>query len=687
MFMRSLGASLRSWRHAERSRFVGPTIVRMAQSGTWNAWQKAANQAASAGSAAAAQGAVALQAERLPQLPKAPELQLVRLGNEDWYQMRSRSGAPLYYTPAQLERLKAYIGMATATGPFALMLLGTLVSGKTTLLEEVLPGLLAAEHASPRWDSGRGRPVVLNYAFPEHEAAEDAARDLCIRLEEFAKQMDLPFESSREPGTALNKLPRQVQALAESVRGAGGELWLLLDELQAPIIASTQADARRFVARLKELIRKSLPNARIVFTGSGLISLLNSFRLTGAQDFVMWDAVKLLGMGSQPPVDVATSMATCMLESAKAASRTGSSLAVTPGAVVKALDVSSGDNFRNRLTSARPALLAFTITQLVGEAVFSRDGGMLLPAAMRVVESKLIDDSTPDAVKALVAMQPAERAVLRDVAAGEYTLGELRSIANCEPGAAFKHHRGWHRSSSRLAEFALSLCEHGDSGASSMQAFLQPPYSRNILHWVTSSGRLAVSYEDDLLRLDSTTYGSLVCFWQNRHAIRGQLLSDVSAAISRALLSNRIGYEPRDRPLRIPVDPDEFKQVPVLVELNEVLAADYAAGRDQHEPTLNRLVTTGELRHWGSLKFDQKLSLELLCAFRHYQAHVDTQQPEIVRNGITAAVVAETMAAAATSLVGGVHSPFCFSPVDRGRLMLRGAVPRQRPTRKPASAA
>ena len=49
-----------------------------------------------------------------------------------------------------------------------------------------------------------------------------------------------------------------------------------------------------------QLVEICSPFARIAVTGSGLVSLLNSFRTARVNSFALWDAVRHVGLGSAP---------------------------------------------------------------------------------------------------------------------------------------------------------------------------------------------------------------------------------------------------------------------------------------------------------------------------------------------------------------------------------------------------
>ena len=144
-------------------------------------------------------------------------------------------------------------------------------------------------------------------------------------------------------------------ALAEGVRARGGELWLLLDELQAPLVASTPAQGDRFTLQLKALVEQCAGAARVVGTGSGMVSLLAAMRGAPVNGFALWDVVTHVGLGREPSAPAALAMAARIVAAHSAAWPAALAAAATPQRLVAAL----ARGAHGELTSPRPALLSF----------------------------------------------------------------------------------------------------------------------------------------------------------------------------------------------------------------------------------------------------------------------------------------------------------------------------------------
>jgi hypothetical protein len=346
-------------------------------------------------------------------------------------------GAPIFLTPAELAGLTRFVGERRSDTPQMLMLTGTIKSGKSRVLNSVLPGLLAARLAK---DPRSRRPVIFLHSFPLGAPAYIAARDLVGELIAFGESLGLELTT---PPNALDRLPPLLLQLAKHVHARGGELWLLFDELQAPVVASTPADASYFVAKLKRTVELCSPFARIVGTGSGMVSLLSAVRNSAPNGFALWDAVSHVSLGSEPPAPVALAMAKRILASYARWRSWPEDFAalLTPQRACDELARST----HGELTSPRPALVAY-LAGLVGDA----RGGTpeaVLEDAVRAMLSKLKEESMRDTLTALIRMDRSSRRWLRALAEGGPPEAKLRE-------RLLGQDRGW-----KLVKFSSQLCE------------------------------------------------------------------------------------------------------------------------------------------------------------------------------------------------------------------------------------
>ncbi len=192
-----------------------------------------------------------------PELPSSLSVQSVVLDGVVWVEARiaveGHKTAPIFLTQKQFNELIRCIRERPSKRQQLEMIVGTIKSGKSTLLGELLPSLISMISSSPDWPSDRGRPVIFHHRFPLGADAETAAVDLRDALARLGHSIGIPFSEVAVPRKALNTLPADLKVFSREIRKHGGELWLLLDELQAPILASTPAKANFFTQKLKDV--------------------------------------------------------------------------------------------------------------------------------------------------------------------------------------------------------------------------------------------------------------------------------------------------------------------------------------------------------------------------------------------------------------------------------------------------
>jgi hypothetical protein len=116
-----------------------------------------------------------------------------------------------------------------------LVLTGPVKSGKSTLLNTVLPHVLAEQQQQQSASSCKRKiPVIFEHSFSLQEGPQDAA--LALVEAAGAKARSLGFSIESLPTTtgelAFASLPRVFKELAAGIAALGGELILLIDEAQ-----------------------------------------------------------------------------------------------------------------------------------------------------------------------------------------------------------------------------------------------------------------------------------------------------------------------------------------------------------------------------------------------------------------------------------------------------------------------
>jgi hypothetical protein len=549
---------------------------------------------------------------------------------------------PFFLTPAELAGLRSFVQDQDESRdmPQMLMLTGTIKSGKTRVLETVLPGLLAARLAA---DPRSRRPVVFCYTFPVSAPADVAARNLLTLLLNFAASVGAPLPSSSAASSfstyALDSFADLLLQLARHVHAEGGELWVLFDELQAPIVASTPADASFFVTMIKRAVELCSPFARIVGTGSGMVSLLTAVRDSAPNGFALWDAVAHVSLGRDPPAPVALAMAERIL-----AARARSSLWPRDFAALltprRACDELSRDAHGGELTSPRPALVAY-LAGLAGNAQ-SGTPEAVLKAAVASVLRKVRDESEADTITALIRMRPEVRMWLRALAAQDKQM------------LATQQRLSGYLSGNAVAAFASLLCEPSEPPR------LMPPYGAQLQSLVTKQGELAVT------RLSNGHIDFAYVIRKNLqliaehggvsralpHSMNARARAAASASVLAVLSASGIGVVKSGLAARAPQEVAEVLAVPafsaVLAALDELSVR--SDGPDM-SPASAALASAARASPSEQTAFLATLGVRVLVWLRHFDAHVFFAAHITERSGLTTAVVAEAVRAAGEAIV------------------------------------
>jgi hypothetical protein len=165
--------------------------------------------------------------------------------------------APIMLTLDEYEELVTFImAKPKRAAPQLLVPVGTIKSGKSTIVAHVVDRLAVALRQADARNGGAGLssrppPVFFKFSFKPRCTAEGGAREFLDKLQRFARKHGIAV--TPPAGTALDALPDLPADVAAAVRKLGYEFWLLLDEVQGPILGSDVAAADTFVAALKQV--------------------------------------------------------------------------------------------------------------------------------------------------------------------------------------------------------------------------------------------------------------------------------------------------------------------------------------------------------------------------------------------------------------------------------------------------
>ena len=572
---------------------------------------------------------------------------------------------PFFLTPAQLQQLGSFLQREPPFDtPHMLMVTGTIKSGKTRILTTIIPRLLSLYHSRAPAAAGHRRPVVFSHTFTLGEPAEAAAEALLASLLAFASAQGIAMP--RPAGTVYRQLPDAAQALAEGIQHAGNKLWLLFDELGAPIVASSELEAVRFVQLFKDVLYVTHTCAGIVATGSGMVALLKAVMDGRVNGFSLWSAAEHLRVGQEPAPAVALAMAQ-RLHSVYAPTWPPAVRAhVSPQLLVDSLAFEAHAG----LTSPRPALLAFLAGSLYRGAAFAGGSGeQALQEGLLQVLGKLETESRGDAAVALERMPHSE-------------LKQLRALA--EHGVMPK--------GALLASFAAVLCEErvvaggpgggaveGQLGRQQLQAppagtKLLPPYGRLLQRWVTQDGWLSVVSRGLGQPLVPRVMKTLATVNECWRGFDEDLNASLTASVLQTLADNSIGVSGPRAAVRPPRTVAELVAIPVIAlivtELEQAAAAASGGKPSQTAKVFRSAASADEAEQ---AKFMAHSGRHALLLLRNYLMHVPTSTAEAQKFGLTEAVLDRVVRAAAAEIVSAKDGHL-YAIDEHGALLLRRPV-------------
>lgn len=109
-----------------------------------------------------------------------------------------------------------------------MVLTGPVKSGKTDVLNLVLPSIIAREHLS----GGRRRPFIVRFTFDLRQRPELAAATLLDAVKVAVAPLGITVNVERSPDWALRNVTRVLGDVADAIMNMDAELWLLMDECQ-----------------------------------------------------------------------------------------------------------------------------------------------------------------------------------------------------------------------------------------------------------------------------------------------------------------------------------------------------------------------------------------------------------------------------------------------------------------------
>ena len=239
---------------------------------------------------------------------------------------------PYFLQDHQYKKVIKFIREIPDQHPQMLMLTGTIKCGKTSLLNTIIPGLIANEVQQNTYPQGK-TPIIFQYSFTMegHNPANEGLVDLLKNLKNLAMKLNVPFANIPSVEDILSLYPGIINDFAKEISRRNGVLWLLIDEIQNPLIYSIIEEDRynadpvnkykrstlldRFMASLKTLLEFTSSTTRIVITGSGLLTLLSTIPKVQMNGFVLGSAIQHVVLGPSPPTQTIDYMTEKIIES------------------------------------------------------------------------------------------------------------------------------------------------------------------------------------------------------------------------------------------------------------------------------------------------------------------------------------------------------------------------------------
>jgi energy-coupling factor transporter ATP-binding protein EcfA2 len=482
-------------------------------------------------------------------------------------------GYPFYLEDLALQKLKSWASgevSADYADQKLVVFSGPIKCGKSTLLK-LLPRLLSPD--------SRRKPVVMFHRFTNHLGPRYAAINLVERADWLAQELGFKIACVPTSGEeALADLSNVMRALAEGIHAAGGELILLLDEAQAPILAAdSPADANRFAAKLKVIHAECRATSRIAIAagGSGAITLLNCLRSLPPNGYSFWGAMTRVHLGATPAPEAAKNMAEAIIRARSAAWPEDLKKLITPDYVLMKLSspiagsaAAAADTAALSLPQqkprARPALVAF-LAELVGLASAGvgvrKNADAVADAALGELRCKLEEEVSGDAAVALASLDESQRRTIYYIAAGRLSRqGLVRRLGKGPPH--------------RFTELLLTLCEPSNDPDAALA--LLPPYSALFATILDAEGTLLVEWTGGRWKVNQELQDRLNFFGEYSDYIikqRRSAAENVSAAVLQAMADDGFGIATGDpaSPFRPVASLAEMETLPVFQAIRSVL--------------------------------------------------------------------------------------------------------------------
>jgi hypothetical protein len=423
--------------------------------------------------------------------------------------------------------------------------------------------------------------------------------------------------------------------------------------VQAPILAAqTRDDAVIFASMMKEVNTACRATSRIAFTGSGMISLLNTLRKAAPNGYTLWGAMARVHLGATPPPASVLAMATAILDFRAASSMWPAAVSalVTPEYVIQLLTPAAG---AARLTSPRPALVAY-----MADAMGTADVGSaetVAAAAFRELQRKLTEETREDSAVALKELTLQQRIMIYSLATGGRTRSSLLGLMGEEDS---------------FMELLDSVCQPPSPNGNG-SVHLLAPYPALLGAILDSNGTLLVEWTGKEWRVHELLGNRLKFFGEHATEVMKLAGKPISAAVMERLAANGVGtpWDGGAEPFRPPATFAELQLVPAVKAIFSVLNAQEVLKNGCESPSFsafNRAATAAARSPSSAAAFDLwHAGVHILRWLRHIEAHVYISKIALVDSGLSISLVERVCADAVRAWETAGNSVTAGIPVVR----------------------
>lgn len=523
---------------------------------------------------------------------------------------------PFFFEVDSFLRMQNFVKrslLRNSNNPEFLVLTGPVKSGKSETLSRILPPMIAGFYSS-----GETIPFIVKHSFVVGQNVESAVNALFIYLARVAKaELGIVVDVPDDPSKTLGLMAVILGDLSQCVKEKGGRLWLLIDEAQAPLLASkTVEEVHEFTNHLKCAIKTCHDyGGRVVLTGSGMVTFLNEIRCAKPNGYMLFTSATFVSLGGSPSTSTAPVLAASILQSYSYTWPDDIKSYVTPKRVVDELQRSG------RLLNCRPALIA-TVADFVGTSLYEPlTPAQLLENTLASTKAKIRGESLTDIMTAFRHLEgnANDREMLKCLHA--LASGNPDSLSRID---SFSHQK----------IFLSLLCDNTESGLR-----LVPPYASLILECLNEAGDVICKRgKSEVFELGESLRSLLVFFEEgtSKNRFDEPMKQAISNSVLETLYKNGVGVD----------DKLSFRKIETLEDLMLVPAISSLLTSSS-----NTQVFSEYIRKVEENKKSESIGYEIVRWIRNVACHSEWASTELTKMGIPPAMIDKICTGAKSALL------------------------------------